>query len=69
MLGAENLVSFLLFESPASCTCSRRLGAPLTPCVRVRLLACSLHDNNLGDEAGQAIGKGLEHTPNLERLE
>ena len=62
-------MSFLLFESPASCTCSRRLGAPLTPCVRVRLLACSLEGNNLGEEGGQAIGKALEHTPNLEVLE
>ena len=59
---------FFFLENPASCTCSRRLGAALTPCVRVRLLACSLNDNNLGEEGGQAIGKALEHTPNLEQL-
>ena len=32
--------------------------------VRVR----SLYDTNLGEEAGQAIGAGLAHTPSLERL-
>ena len=32
--------------------------------VRVR----SLGENNLGEEAGQAIGKALEHTPNLKSL-
>ena len=30
--------------------------------------ACSLAGNNLGEAAGQAIGKALEHTPNLETL-
>ena len=33
--------------------------------VRVR----SLSRNNLGEEAGQAIGAGLAHTPNLTELE
>ena len=60
---------FFFFESAASGTCSRRLGAALTPCVRVRLLDCSLDGNNLGDEGGQAIGKALEHTPNLKELQ
>ena len=33
--------------------------------VRVR----SLQNNSLGEEGGRAIGAGLAHTPNLEKLE
>ena len=30
--------------------------------------ARSLYDNNLGEAAGQAIGAGLQHTPQLQGL-
>ena len=39
--------------------------APLL-CAYVRVR--SLGGNELGEEAGQAIGAGLAHTPNLNRL-
>ena len=29
---------------------------------------CSLQDNNLGEEAGKAIGAAMQHTPNLQCL-
>ena len=32
------------------------------------LAARSLHNNNLGEVAGQAIGAGLQHTPQLQML-
>ena len=32
------------------------------------LAARSLYDNNLGEVGGQAIGAGLQHTPQLQRL-
>ena len=35
----------------------------VTGCAR------SLYDNNLGEAAGQAIGAGLQHTPQLQVLE
>ena len=41
------------------------LGRPLL-CAFVRVR--SLGENNLGEEAGQAIGAGLAHTPNLTTL-
>ena len=31
--------------------------------------ARSLNDNNLGEAAGQAIGAGLQHTPQLQMLQ
>ena len=31
--------------------------------------ARSLYNNNLGEAAGQAIGAGLQHTPQLQKLE
>ena len=40
--------------------------APLL-CAYVRVR--SLGRNNLGEEAGQAIGAGLAHTPNLTELQ
>ena len=40
----------------------------LTVCGGVAGCARSLDDNNLGEAAGQAIGAGLQHTPQLQGL-
>ncbi len=49
----------------ADASAHRSLRACACACA---CFACSLNDNNLGEEGGQAIGKALEHTPNLKQL-
>ena len=37
-------------------------------CDARALCVGSLGYNNLGEEAGKAIGAGLQHTPNMQKL-